>query len=120
MAELPMVFILAGLAAYTVLAGADFGAGLWTLLAGRGEAGHQAIRHHARHAMGPVWEANHVWLIYVSAFAGGLPVADHTPGLLTPVALAAGLGLCAVLGAYAHLAMSRRRNADAALRVGDP
>ncbi|MEO3889480.1 cytochrome d ubiquinol oxidase subunit II [Nonomuraea sp. B5E05] len=65
MAEIPMVFILAGLAAYTVLAGADFGAGLWTLLAGRGEAGHQAIRHHARHAMGPVWEANHVWLIFV-------------------------------------------------------
>ncbi|GAA4959502.1 putative ABC transport system permease protein [Nonomuraea thailandensis] len=56
----------------------------------------------------------------MSAFAGGLPVADHTPGLLTPVALAAGLGLCAVLGAYAHTAMSRRRNLDAALRVGDP
>ena len=33
MAEIPIVFILAGLAAYTVLAGADFGAGLWTLLA---------------------------------------------------------------------------------------
>ncbi|MFB4285623.1 MULTISPECIES: cytochrome d ubiquinol oxidase subunit II [unclassified Nonomuraea] len=65
MTEIPMVFILAGLAAYTVLAGADFGAGLWTLLAGRGEAGHEAIRHHARHAMGPVWEANHVWLIFV-------------------------------------------------------
>ncbi|MFG2074732.1 cytochrome d ubiquinol oxidase subunit II [Nonomuraea maritima] len=65
MAEIPMVFILAGLAAYTVLAGADFGAGLWTLFAGRGEAGHSAIRHHARHAMGPVWEANHVWLIFV-------------------------------------------------------
>jgi cytochrome d ubiquinol oxidase subunit II len=65
MTEIPMVFILAGLAAYTVLAGADFGAGLWTLLAGRGGAGHEAIRHHARHAMGPVWEANHVWLIFV-------------------------------------------------------
>ncbi|PZG17712.1 FtsX-like permease family protein [Nonomuraea aridisoli] len=56
----------------------------------------------------------------MSAFAGGLPVADHPPGLLTPVALAAGLGLCAVLGAYVHTAMSRRRNLDAALRVGDP
>ncbi|MFI7610380.1 FtsX-like permease family protein [Nonomuraea terrae] len=56
----------------------------------------------------------------MSAFAGDLPVADHPPGLLTPVALAAGLGLCAVLGAYAHTAMSRRRNLDAALRVGDP
>ncbi|MGP4096345.1 FtsX-like permease family protein [Nonomuraea sp. KM90] len=56
----------------------------------------------------------------MSAFAGGLPVADHTPGLLAPVALASGLGLCAVLGAYVHTAMSRRRNLDAALRVGDP
>ncbi|MGW3350291.1 FtsX-like permease family protein [Nonomuraea rubra] len=56
----------------------------------------------------------------MSAFAGGLPVADHTPGLLTPVALAAGLGLCAVLGAYVHTTMTRRRKLDAALRVGDP
>jgi cytochrome d ubiquinol oxidase subunit II len=60
-----MVFILAGLAAYTVLAGADFGAGLWTLLAGSGRAGRAVTRDHARHAMGPVWEANHVWLIFV-------------------------------------------------------
>jgi cytochrome d ubiquinol oxidase subunit II len=65
MAEIPLVFILAGLAAYTVLAGADFGAGLWTLLAGPGRAGWAATRDHARHAMGPVWEANHVWLILV-------------------------------------------------------
>jgi len=65
MAEIPMVFILVGLAAYTVLAGADFGAGLWTLLAGPGRAGRAAAREHARHAMGPVWEANHVWLIFV-------------------------------------------------------
>ena len=63
MAYVPVVFILAGMAAYTVLAGADFGAGLWTLLAPgpRGEP----IRDEARHAMGPVWEANHVWLIFV-------------------------------------------------------
>jgi Cytochrome bd terminal oxidase subunit II len=65
MAEIPIMFILAGLAAYTVLAGADFGAGLWTLLAGPGRAGRAASRDHARHAMGPVWEANHVWLIFV-------------------------------------------------------
>src|SRR6516165_9324553 len=51
------------MAAYTVLAGADFGAGLWTLLS-FGSAGAR-IRDQARHAMGPVWEANHVWLIFV-------------------------------------------------------
>ena len=65
MAYVPIIFVLAGMAAYTVLAGADFGAGLWTLLApGRG-AHAKSIRDHARHAMGPVWEANHVWLIFV-------------------------------------------------------
>ena len=35
MAYVPVAFILAGMAAYTVLAGADFGAGLWTLLTSR-------------------------------------------------------------------------------------
>ena len=34
---LPLAFVLAGLALYTVLAGADFGAGFWQLFAGRGE-----------------------------------------------------------------------------------
>ncbi len=65
LAELPMVFILVGLAAYTVLAGADFGAGFWTLFPGGGRADRAATRDHARHAMGPVWEANHVWLVFV-------------------------------------------------------
>jgi len=60
-----MLFILVGLAAYTVLAGADFGAGFWTLVAGGGSATPAQTREHARHAMGPVWEANHVWLIFV-------------------------------------------------------
>ena len=63
MAYVPVAFILAGMAAYTVLAGADFGAGLWTLLA-FGPSGRR-VRDQARHAMGPVWEANHVWLIFV-------------------------------------------------------
>ena len=63
--EVPIVLILVGLAAYTVLAGADFGAGFWILFAGGGRAGAAATRDHARHAMGPVWEANHVWLIFI-------------------------------------------------------
>lgn len=58
-----MVLILAGLAAYAVLGGADFGAGLWELGA-RGPRG-AAIREHTHRAMAPVWEANHVWLIFV-------------------------------------------------------
>src|SRR5439155_28801 len=62
--ELPLLFALIGLAFYTVLAGADFGAGWWQLTAGKGPDA-ASIRDHAHHAMGPVWEANHVWLIFV-------------------------------------------------------
>ena len=62
--QLPLVFALAGLAFYVVLGGADFGAGFWQLLAGPGERG-APIRDHAHEAMAPVWEANHVWLIFV-------------------------------------------------------
>ena len=59
-----LLFALAGLVLYTVLGGADFGAGLWQMLSGPGPQG-RAIRNHAHHAMAPVWEANHVWLIFV-------------------------------------------------------
>ena len=62
--ELPLIFSLVGLAFYTVLAGADFGAGWWQLTAGKGPDA-ASIRDHAHHAMAPVWEANHVWLIFV-------------------------------------------------------
>ena len=63
LSEVPLLFILVGLTAYTVLAGADFGAGFWMLVSRKPEQA--AIRDHARHSMGPVWEANHVWLIFV-------------------------------------------------------
>jgi cytochrome bd ubiquinol oxidase subunit II len=92
MAEIPIVFILAGLAAYTLLAGADFGAGLWTLLAGPGRAGRAATRDHARHAMGPVWEANHVWLIFVLVVcwtAYPLAFGSITSTLAVPLFIAA-------------------------------
>jgi len=61
---LPLIFALIGLALYTVLGGADFGAGWWQLTAGKGPDA-ASIRDHAHRAMGPVWEANHVWLIFV-------------------------------------------------------
>jgi cytochrome d ubiquinol oxidase subunit II len=62
--DVPLIFILAGLALYTVLGGADFGAGLWQLTAGGGERGRK-ISDHAHNALGPVWEANHVWILFV-------------------------------------------------------
>jgi cytochrome d ubiquinol oxidase subunit II len=64
LADVPAILMLAGLAAYAVLAGADFGAGFWQLPGGRGERDRE-LREHAHHSMGPVWEANHVWLIFV-------------------------------------------------------
>jgi len=53
-----------GVTAYAVFGGADFGAGFWSLVAGRGETGRRA-RELIDWAIGPVWEANHVWLIFV-------------------------------------------------------
>src|SRR5579875_1510158 len=61
---LPLIFVLIGLALYVVLAGADFGAALWQLGAGSVAAGAR-LRDFAHEAMAPVWEANHVWLIFV-------------------------------------------------------
>jgi cytochrome d ubiquinol oxidase subunit II len=62
--DLPLLFAGIGLVLYTVLAGADFGAGFWQLFPGRGDRARR-IREHAHHSMAPVWEANHVWLIFV-------------------------------------------------------
>jgi cytochrome bd ubiquinol oxidase subunit II len=61
---IPLVFILVGLTLYVVLGGADFGAGIWQLTAGSGPEA-ERLRDHAHHSMAPVWEANHVWLIFV-------------------------------------------------------
>src|ERR671911_869575 len=63
LAEAPLLLMLVGLAAYAVLGGADFGAAFWQLVA-RGKQG-ASLREHAYRAMGPVWEANHVWLVFV-------------------------------------------------------
>jgi cytochrome bd ubiquinol oxidase subunit II len=63
LAELPLLLALVGLAAYVVLGGADFGAGLWYMLLPGDRR--RPLRDHTYHAMGPVWEANHVWLIFV-------------------------------------------------------
>lgn len=52
-----------GLAMYAVFGGADFGGGIWTGLASGPRAREQ--RDKLFHAIGPVWETNHVWLIFV-------------------------------------------------------
>lgn len=63
-AEVLLALMWAGVTAYALFAGADFGAGFWDLLAGGPQRG-SAQRRLIEHAIGPVWEANHVWLIFV-------------------------------------------------------
>jgi cytochrome d ubiquinol oxidase subunit II len=60
---LAAVLLFAGVVAYAVLGGADFGAGFWDLTAGGAEAGRRP-RHLIDATLAPVWEANHVWLIF--------------------------------------------------------
>ena len=55
--------LLLALTAYAVLAGADFGGGVWDLFATGPRV--RAQRTAIAAAMGPVWEANHVWLIFL-------------------------------------------------------
>ncbi|MGW1092330.1 cytochrome d ubiquinol oxidase subunit II [Streptomyces sp. NPDC002596] len=57
------VLVLA-VAAYACAGGTDYGAGFWDLLAGGAERGERP-RRLIDHAMGPVWEVNNVWLIFV-------------------------------------------------------
>ena len=53
--------VAASLNAYVLFGGADFGGGVWDLLATGPRRGRQ--RDVIAHAIGPIWEANHVWLI---------------------------------------------------------
>lgn len=55
--------VLLGLVMYAVFGGADFGGGIWNALASGPRAREQ--RESLFHAIGPVWETNHVWLIFV-------------------------------------------------------
>src|SRR5215213_3074086 len=57
-------FLVLGITAYAVLGSADFGAGFWDLTAGGAERGGR-VRGMVQRSMSPVWEANHVWLIFV-------------------------------------------------------
>jgi cytochrome bd ubiquinol oxidase subunit II len=57
------VVLLVAVICYGVLGGADFGTGLWDLTAGGARRGARP-RALIDHAIGPVWEANHTWLIF--------------------------------------------------------
>jgi cytochrome d ubiquinol oxidase subunit II len=62
--DLVAALLVLGLSTYLVLGGADFGAGFWDLSAGGARRGAR-VRGMIKFGMSPVWEANHVWLIFV-------------------------------------------------------
>jgi cytochrome d ubiquinol oxidase subunit II len=83
-----------GVIAYAVFAGADFGCGVWDLTAGGPRRG-GPMRSLIDDSIGPVWEANHVWLIFVlvylwTAFPQGFAAICET--LFVPLTLA-GFGI---------------------------
>lgn len=61
--DLAGVILFTPVVAYSVFGGADFGAGFWDLTAGGPGAGRRP-RALIDRSIGPVWEANHVWLIF--------------------------------------------------------
>lgn len=75
LADALLLVIWASLTLYALLGGADFGGGVWDLLAGRADTGLRQ-RRLIEHAIGPVWEANHVWLIFAIVLCWtGFPAA---------------------------------------------
>ena len=113
--EVPLAFALIGLALYTVLGGADFGAGFWQLVAGKGPRADE-IRDHAHHAMAPVWEANHVWLVFVLTVVWtAYPAAFGSIASTLSIPLfVAGIGIVLRGGTYALRAGTTTRGEPAA------
>jgi cytochrome bd ubiquinol oxidase subunit II len=111
----------AGVTAYAVFGGADFGAGFWSLAAGSGHRGRRA-RELVDWAIGPVWETNHVWLIFVfvvlwTGFSSAFESIFST--LFVPLSLAA-LGIVLRGAGFAFHKTARRleRQRLAALLFG--
>ncbi|WP_435748104.1 cytochrome d ubiquinol oxidase subunit II [Nocardioides sp. SYSU DS0663] len=82
--------LFVGVVVYAVFGGADFGSGFFDLTAGGSRRGAE-VRTLVDHSIGPVWEANHVWLIYVlvtwwTAFPASFAAAMST--LILPLLLA--------------------------------
>ncbi len=90
-ADAVAVVLWIGVTMYAIFAGADFGAGLWSLLSGTGDRGRRP-RELIDWAIGPVWEANHVWLIFAlvvlwTGFSSAFEAVFST--LFIPLSLAA-------------------------------
>ncbi len=90
-ADICAVILWTGATFYALFGGADFGGGFWDLIAGGAERGEQP-RALIQRSLTPVWEANHVWLIFIlvvlwTAFPPAFSAVMTT--LYVPIALAA-------------------------------
>ena len=107
--------LLASVTLYAVLGGADFGGGLWDLLAGgdrRGRAPRQLIEE----SITPVWEANHVWLVFdLVIFWTAFPHAFAA--VMTAAALPLWLALAGIVLRGAGFAFRREVSGLAAQRA---
>ncbi len=91
MADVVAAILFLGVVLYAVFGGADFGSGVWDLLAGNRARG-GSVRRLVDHSIAPVWEANHVWLIFVLVFlwtAFPLPFVALMSTLYVPLSLVA-------------------------------
>ena len=115
------VILVVGVTMYAVFGGADFGAGFWSLVAGGAERGRRP-RALIDWAIGPVWEANHVWLIFVLVVLWtGFPTAFESifSTLFIPLSLAAfGIVLRGSGFAFQHTARRERGRALATTVFG--
>jgi len=122
MPDVAAVILFIGVTAYAIFGGADFGAGFWDLLAGGAERGTRP-RAVVAHSIGPVWEANHVWLIFcLVVLWTGFSEAFASIGLtlFVPLSLAA-LGIVLRGSSFAFrkevTLTSSRRNFGAAFAI---
>src|ERR1700716_4763104 len=90
--------LLLALTAYAILAGADFGGGVWDLFASGPRAHEQ--RNAVAEAMGPVWEANHVWLIFmITGLFTAFPITFGVLGLALYIPFTIAMGGIVLRGA---------------------
>lgn len=74
--EFVIFVLIVSLVFYTIFAGADFGAGILEFFGPKDEKLAREVSHVVDKAIGPVWEANHIWLILaVVIFFMGFPLA---------------------------------------------
>jgi cytochrome bd ubiquinol oxidase subunit II len=108
-ADVAAVILWVGATLYAIFGGADFGAGFWDLIAGDAERGERP-RALIQRSLVPVWEANHVWLIFIlvvlwTAFPEAFGAVMTT--LYVPLTLAA-LGIVLRGGGFAFRKSVRR------------